>query len=626
MVMINIVILNMSANEIDKQQYNIETEKIASTIIIPTDALLCKNTNCTKHCDDIDTFYAAIISALKLSANRCIPSTTVSNKGYIVPGWNEYVKEHHLHAKDALKWWNLNNRPRYGPIYDSMRTSKAHFKYALRFAKNQEETAKADALARDLIHKDVDDFWKTVYKMNTSSNIQANVIDCITGPDNIADYWRQHFQKILNSNDCDISLKSNIMRKFEGIQHNPEMVVSTNCVSQIVDNLECGKSAGPDGICAEYLKFSNDKISILLALCFAVCLSHGYLPTALIETTIVPIVKNKSGNLSDSNNYRPIALATIVSKILESVILIKCGEYLTSSDNQFGFKSCHSTDLCIYALKEFIEYYKNRGTTVYVTFLDASKAFDRLNYWLLFDKLLKKHVPLFIIKLLCFWYTHQTMFVRWGDTISTQFTVANGVKQGGVISPILFNVYMDDLSTALNSSGIGGYLGRAFINHLCYADDLCIITLSSSGMQQLLNICQSYAIKQQLLYNGSKSFTLCFKSKAIKIKQPSFFLNELEIPMVEHCRYLGITISTKNSDLDIKRQMRKIHVNANLLLRKFSRCSVEVKCYLFKTYCSNLYCAPMWFDCTKTALKKLKVAYNNILWDYLGAIAPVKCL
>ena len=64
-------------------------------------------------------------------------------------------------------------------------------------------------------------------------------------------------------------------------------------------------------------------------------------------------------------------------------------------------------------------------------------------------------------------------------------------------------------------------------------------------MQQLQNICQSYAIKQQLLYNGYKLFTLCFKSKAIKIKQPSFILNELEIPTVEHCRYLGITISTK---------------------------------------------------------------------------------
>ena len=160
-------------------------------------------------------------------------------------------------------------------------------------------------------------------------------------------------------------------------------------------------------------------------------------------------------------------------------------------------------------------YYKNRGTTVYVTFLDASKAFDRLNYWLLFDKLIKKHVPLFIIKLLCFWYTSQKMFVRWGATTSTQFTVSNGVKQGGIISPILFNVYMDDLSIALNSSGIGGYLGAAFLNHLCYADDLCLISLSSNGMQQLLNICQNYATNHQLLYNGAKSFSLCFKDNTI---------------------------------------------------------------------------------------------------------------
>ena len=84
---------------------------------------------------------------------------------------------------------------------------------------------------------------------------------------------------------------------------------------------------------------------------FFPCISHGYLPADLIETTIVPIVKNKSGNLSGSNNYRPIALATIVSKILESVLLMKCSDYLNSCDNQFGFKFSHSTDLCIYTLK-----------------------------------------------------------------------------------------------------------------------------------------------------------------------------------------------------------------------------------------------------------------------------------
>ena len=181
-------------------------------------------------------------------------------------------------------------------------------------------------------------------------------------------------------------------------------------------------------------------------------------------------------------------------------------------------------------IKEYIEYYKNRGTTVFVTFLGASKAFDRLNYWLLFDKLVKKCVPLFIIKLLCFWYTHKKMVVRCGTTISTQFTVVNGVKQGGIISAILFNMYMDDLSIALNNSGIGGYLGDAFLNHLCYDDDICLISLSSSGMQQLLNICQNYATNHQLLYNGDKSFSLCFKNNAIKTKQPSFYLAHLKFP------------------------------------------------------------------------------------------------
>ena len=98
----------------------------------------------------------------------------------------------------------------------------------------------------------------------------------------------------------------------------------------------------------------------------------------------------------------------------------------------------------------------------------------------------------------------------------------------------------------------------------------------------------------------------------------SFFLGKSKIPMVEQSRYLGTTISIKNSDLDLKRQMRKMYANANVLLRKFSKCSINVKCYLFKTYCSNLYCAPMWFDCTKTALKKLKVAYNNSLRRFMG--------
>ena len=80
-----------------------------------------------------------------------------------------------------------------------MRKTSAHFICVLRFVKKQEETTKADAFARDLSDKDVDGFWKTMHKMNSHNTVQVNVIDGVTGQDNIADHWRQHFQHILNA-------------------------------------------------------------------------------------------------------------------------------------------------------------------------------------------------------------------------------------------------------------------------------------------------------------------------------------------------------------------------------------------------------------------------------------------
>ena len=94
----------------------------------------------------------------------------------------------------------------------------------------------------------------------------------------------------------------------------------------------------------------------------------------------------------------------------------------------FLFKSGHSTEFCIYTLQEYIESYKRRNTTVFVTFLNASKAFDRIDHWRLFTKLIDKHVPLFVIKLLVFWYSQQQMNIRWGNTVFSSFHVISGVK------------------------------------------------------------------------------------------------------------------------------------------------------------------------------------------------------
>ena len=178
------------------------------------------------------------------------------------------------------------------------------------------------------------------------------------------------------------------------------MSVSTVEVSDTINKLKKVKACRPDGICAEALKSAHHKVYVLLSLCFFLCMSYGYKLQSFIKITIVLIIKNKAGDLSSGNNYRPIALANVISKVFESLILLRCEQFLTTADNQFGFKSRHNTDFCINTLNEYIDFYKLRNTSVFVTFLDASKAFDRIDHWLLFKKLIVKRILLFIIKLL----------------------------------------------------------------------------------------------------------------------------------------------------------------------------------------------------------------------------------
>ena len=108
------------------------------------------------------------------------------------------------------------------------------------------------------------------------------------------------------------------------------------------------------------------------------------------------------------------------------------------------------------------------------------------------------------------------MYVKWGSTMSSKFQVTNGVRQGGVLSPLFFDVYVNELSELLNKSGIGGNLGGTLINHMLYADDICIVSLSSSGLQHLLNICSDYCERHDLTFNAKKSMYMYFSTSINK--------------------------------------------------------------------------------------------------------------
>ena len=144
--------------------------------------------------------------------------------------------------------------------------------------------------------------------------------------------------------------------------------------------MKLGKACGSDGLASKHFIYAGKSLHVLLAKPFSIVLSHGTLPRVFMETIIIPLVINKAGNTSDPNNYRPIALVSACSKIFESVLLRIIDDYVSTHDNQFGFKKRHSTDMCIYALKCTIEYYRCHNSSVYSCYLDSSKAYDKVNH------------------------------------------------------------------------------------------------------------------------------------------------------------------------------------------------------------------------------------------------------
>ena len=144
--------------------------------------------------------------------------------------------------------------------------------------------------------------------------------------------------------------------------------------------------------------------------------------------------------------------------------------------------------MCVYLLKQIICFYTKCSSLLFVTYLNATNAFDRINFYKLFDKLLDRCVSAIYVRLLMFWYTHQEFSVKWACTFSSSYLVGNGVRQGGVLSPVLFNIDMDDLSVVLNNLNIGCCFNEIKINHLMYADDLVIISPSAISMQVYIEL------------------------------------------------------------------------------------------------------------------------------------------
>ncbi len=134
-------------------------------------------------------------------------------------------------------------------------------------------------------------------------------------------------------------------------------------------------------------------------------------------------------------------------------------------------------------MNETISYYNFHKTNVHILMPDASKAFDRVKYCKLFNELLNRNVSPLILRLLSVIYTNQTLQVKRKSIAGSGFSVLNGVNQGGVLSPVLFGVYIDSLLNRLSKSGVGCYMGNKFMGAVSFAVDIKLLTPTFKGLK-----------------------------------------------------------------------------------------------------------------------------------------------
>ena len=328
-------------------------------------------------------------------------------------------------------------------------------------------------------------------------------------------------------------------------QHAPSMDsdLTLTELNDAIRRLKTRKSPGKDGVCNEMIRHLGPTARRKLLELFNISWRTGVFPTAWKEATIIPIVK-KDKDPTKTASYRPISLLSCLGKTLERMINKRLQWHLEDNNlitkEQTAFRKHRSTEDRLTYLAQSVENAFQEKKKTVATFVDLSKAFDKMWKKGLLLKLLRAGVTGHMFKWIKSFMCHRTARVKLVGNLSNIVKIKEGVPQGGVISPTLFIIFINDITANLSR-----HISRAL-----HADDLAMWNASeltqtaTIRMQEALNKTCKWAKDWGVTINSQKTvaslFSLSNSKEKIKLK-----INNQQIPQEETPTYLGIKLDKK---------------------------------------------------------------------------------
>ena len=427
----------------DLNKYYCRTFELAQGVNIPMDLLECDCDvfKCT-HWSRINDYYDSIVSLLYQS--DCVPRVCSNHyKSF----WTEELTALKQASIEAYNLWRLCDSPRSGLVNKIRLEAKYKYKIALKQAMVNEYVEFDDEISNLYLRKDMNTFWRCWSARFKDKKSKPSHIDGHTDDSDIANHFSSCFTSVCFNSYSDSAgvvahlhkLHSVVMSESKGMGVN-NILFDIDDIEYGLQRLKAGKACGLE-LCKENIIYAHPNVIILLKNLFNIIFKHGFVPDGFGQGIVVPVVKDRLGDCIKASNYRPITLSPIISKLFEYCILRNC-DYLFDSDPlQFGFKRNLGCSHAVFVLAQTVEYFTKNGSNVFMAALDAQKAFDRVNHLKLFDKLIDQGFPGGLVKVLADWYGKMFNVVKWSGCYSQCSSIKSGIRQGGILSPLLFNIY-----------------------------------------------------------------------------------------------------------------------------------------------------------------------------------------